>query len=123
MTHTVVLKTPYQRELARDYIDRAPVGAVVKIAKPARSLDQNAKMWALLSDISRAAPGGRRHTPEVWKSLFMNACGHAVQFEEGLDGNPFPTGFKTSNLSKEQMSELIEFIYAWGTQNGVVFVQ
>ena len=123
MTHTVILKSEYQRNLAHEYLDRAPVGAVVKISKPARSLDQNSKMWALLSDISRAKPDGRCHTPEVWKSLFMNACGHAVQFEEGLDGNPFPAGFKTSSLSKEQMSEMIEFIYAWGSQQGVVFTQ
>ena len=49
----------------------------------------------------------------------MKACGHAVQFEMGLDGEPFPMGFKTSRLTKEQMSELIEFIHAWAAQNNI----
>ena len=121
MTHTVVLRGDEQRELARTYIASAPADAVVKISKPGRTLSQNDKMWALLSAISRAKPGGRCHTPEVWKSLFMKACGHAVQFEMGLDGEPFPMGFKTSRLTKEQMSELIEFIHAWGAENNVEF--
>ena len=64
-------------------------------------------------------PEGRRHTPEVWKALFMNACGHDVQFETGLNGSPFPVGFRSSRLSKGQMSELIEFIYAKGAEWGV----
>ena len=119
MTHTVILRGDQQRELARSYIASAPADAVVKISKPTRSMDQNAKMWALLSAVSRAKPAGRRHTPEVWKNLFMKACGHAVQFEMGLDGEPFPMGFRTSQLSREQMSELIEFIQAWAAQNGV----
>ena len=119
MTHTVILRGDQQRDLARSYIASAPADAVVKISKPTRSLDQNALMWALLSAVSRAKPEGRCHTPEVWKHLFMKACGHAVQFETGLDGEPFPVGFKTSRLTKEQMSDLIEFIQAWSAQNGI----
>ena len=121
--HTVILRGDSQRELAKQYIDQAPPGAVMRLGKPTRSLDQNNKMWALLSDISRAKPGGRHHTTEIWKCLFMQACGHEVQFEIGLNGQPFPTGFKTSRLSAEQMSELIEFIYAWGSENGVIFTE
>ena len=77
------------------------------------------RMWALLSDIARAKPEGRRHTAEIWKCLFMAACGHAVQFEQGLDGAPFPIGFRTSRLTKEQMSDLIEFIHAYAAKHGV----
>ena len=86
-------------------------------------LAANAKMWAMLSDVSRAKPEGRTHTPEVWKALFMSACGHAVQFEQGLDGTPFPVGFRSSRLSKAQMIDLIEFIYAYGSQHGVVWTE
>lgn len=119
MTHTVILKGDQQRELARSYIASAPADAVVRISKPGRTLSQNAKLWALLSAISRAKPKGRCHTPDVWKGLFMKACGHAVQFEVGLDNQPFPMGFKTSSLSKEQMSELIEFIHQWAAENEI----
>lgn len=121
MTQTIILRGPTQRHLAKQVIDRAPDDAVVRISGPKRSLDQNAKMWAMLSDISRAKPEGRMHTPEVWKALFMHACGHAVQFEHGLDGQPFPVGFRSSRLTKEQMSDLIEFIYSYGSEHGVVW--
>ncbi len=121
--HTVILRSEYQRELAKQYIDKAPADAVLRLSKPTRSLDQNAKMWVLLSDISRAKPLGKCHPPETWKNLFMNACGYAVQFENGLDGLPFPVGFKTSKLTSEQMSELIEYIYSFGAENGVMFTQ
>lgn len=118
---TVILRGDTQREFAKRLIDNAPDDAVVSISAPKRSNDQNALMWAILSDVSRAKPEGRCATTDVWKSLFMQACGHAVQFEVGLDGAPFPTGFRTSKLRKEQMSELIEFIYEYGARHGVKF--
>jgi len=116
---TVILRGPTQRAFAKRLIDAAPDDAVVIVKAGTRSADQNAKMWAMLSDISRAKPQGRRHTSEVWKCLFMSACGHAVQFQMGLDGNPFPVGFSSSKLSKAQMSDLIEFIYSYGAEHGV----
>lgn len=119
MAQTVILHGPSQQAFAKRLIDVAPAGAVLTIREANRSLDQNAKLHAMLSDISRAKPQGRMHTPEVWKSLFMHACGHAVQFEMGLNGQPFPTGFRSSRLSKAQMSDLIEFLYAYGAEHGV----
>lgn len=120
---TVILRGDAQRVFAKRLIDAAPVDAVVNIQEARRSLDQNAKMWAMLSDVSRAKPEGRRHTPEVWKCLFMHACGHAVQFESGLDGKPFPVGFSSSKLTKREMIDLIDFIYAWGSERGVVWTE
>jgi hypothetical protein len=117
--HTVILVGPIQRDMAKRLVDKAPDGYVVSVSAPTRTTDQNAKFWAMLSDVSMAKPRGRRHTPEVWKALFMNACGYPVQFEEGLSGEPFPIGFRSSRLSKKQMAELITFIQAFGDENGV----
>lgn len=119
MAQTIILRGPVQRDFARYLIDRAPVDAVVTIAEAKRSLEQNSRLWAMLSDVSRAKPDGRMHTPEVWKTLFMHACGHAVQFEMGLNGQPFPTGFRSSRLTKSQMSDLMEFIAEYGARHGV----
>lgn len=116
---TVRLVNERSRILAARLVAQAPDGAVVNIKPPTRTSDQNAKLWAMLSDVSRSKPDGREHTPDVWKHLFMAACGHEVQFLMGLDGNPFPAGFRSSRLSKEQMAELISFIDAWGTEHGV----
>lgn len=119
MSQVVHLRGEYQRNLAKSLIDKAPDNAVVKISPERRSDDQNAKMWAMLSDVSRAKPEGRRHIPEIWKCIFMAACGHEVAFEQGLDGRPFPIGFHSSKLTKAQMSDLIEMIYSYGAQHGV----
>ena len=118
---TVILCGTRQREFAKTLVNAAPMGAVLNIREATRTTDQNAKLWAMLSDVSRAKPQDRRATPDVWKALFMNACGHAVQFEVGLDARPFPVGFRSSRLNKAQMSELIEFIYAFGAENGVTW--
>lgn len=123
MTQTVILRGNAQRDLAQRMIAAAPQDAVVRIAPQSRTLDQNALLWCLLSDVARSKPQGRTHTAEVWKELFCHACGHAVQFETGLNGQPFPTGFRTSKMSKAQMADLITFILAWGDEQGVRWSQ
>ena len=62
---TIILRGDSQRAFACQMIGMAPQDAVVNIRAATRSSDQNAKMWAMLSDISRAQPDGRRHTPEM----------------------------------------------------------
>ncbi|KKC25812.1 recombination protein NinB [Sphingomonas sp. SRS2] len=119
MTHTVILRGPAQRALATKLILQAPDNFVVTIKEQTRTSEQSDKMWAMLGDISRAKPLGRRHTPDDWKALAMNACGWECQFQEGLDGRPFPKGFRSSHLTKSQMSTLIEWLYAFGAENGV----
>ncbi len=119
MSQTVILRGDAQRDLAKRLIDKAPQDAIVKISAAKRTDDQNAKMWAMLSDISRAAPEDRHHIPEVWKCIFMAALAHEVIFTIGLNNQPFPIGFKTSKLTKAQMSDMIEFIYAYGSQHNV----
>ena len=119
MAQTVILTGKRARGEATDLIHRAPDGAVVTVKPAKRTLDQNAKFHAMLSDVSRAKPGGRFHTPDTWKALFMHACSHAVQFENGLNGQPFPIGFSSSRLSKSEMADLITFMLAWGDEQGV----
>jgi hypothetical protein len=117
--HSITLTGQSTRDRAKMLIDRAPIGFVARIAEPKRTQEQNDKMWAMLTDISVQKPLGRRHTPEDWKAIFMNACGWECQFIEGLDGRPFPQGFRSSQLTKSQMSKLIEFMFAWGAEHGI----
>lgn len=121
MTQTVILDSRYWVEKAHKLIDAAPVGAVMTIAPPKRSTDQNAKMWALLSEISRAKPDGRMWPPETWKAAFMHLLGHQVRFADGLDeSGPFPVGFRSSRLSKQQMSDLIECATEYAARHGII---
>ena len=119
MTHTVVLRGRMARDRAQQLVRAAPAGSVMEIRAPRRTIDQNARLWAMLSEISMQKPGGREMTPDVWKAAFMNAAGHAVQFETGLDGRPFPVGFRSSRLTKAQMIDLQTFIEQWCAENGV----
>jgi hypothetical protein len=117
---TVTLAGEKQRQLAKALIDRAPPYAVVNIRESKRSTEQNAKLWAMLSDVARAKPEGRNLPTEVWKALFMSAAGHKVRFEPGLDGEGVvPMMFRSSRLTKAEMSELIEVIYEYGARHGV----
>lgn len=75
------------------------------------------------TDISRQHKlHGRPYTPDQWKVIFMHACGREVQFLPALDGSGFiPWGQSSSDLSKEEMTALIEFMFAWGAENGTVW--
>lgn len=120
MSQTIILRGDHQRRIAHDLIDRAPVDAVVTVKEATRNLDQNARMWSMISDVSRAKPEGRKWPPETWKCAFMHALGHQVQFAEGLDGSgPFPIGFRSSRLTKRQMADLITVIAEYGDRHGV----
>ena len=117
---TVILHDDRNRAYARMLLDRAPAGSVVNVREATRNKDQNARMWAMLSDVSRAKPEGRQWTTDVWKAAFMHSLGHQVQFCEGLDGQgPFPVGFRTSRLTVKQMADLITVIAEYGDRHGV----
>ena len=120
MAQTVIIRGDMQRALAKSIIDRAPIDAVVTIKEGTRSADQNAKMWAMLSDLARAKPEGRAMSPELWKAAFMSALGHEIIWQPGIDNAPpFPAGFRTSRLSKARFAELITFIQEYGDRHGV----
>ena len=119
MKSTFLLATPGDRDRAKSCLEQAPPDFVMTICSAPRTLAQEYKLRVLLRDISRAKPNGIIQTPEVWKCVFMHALGHECLFVEGLNGEPLPAGFHSSRLSKGQMSELIEFVYAWSAQNNI----
>jgi len=117
---TVILNTKADRSRAQALVFAAPERAVVNIREESRTNDQNAKLWAMLSDISRAKPEGRNLPTDVWKCIFMHACGHQCQFQPSLDGKGVvPLGFKSSRLTKAEFSDLIECIVAYAAEHDV----
>ena len=121
--HKAVLTNAFSRERFKRIVDKAPDGYIGEVREPSRTLDQNDKMWAMLTDISVAMPMGRRHTPDDWKAIAMNACSWECAFLEGLDGRPFPVGFRSSKLTKSKMSTLINWLQAFGDEHGVRWSQ
>lgn len=117
---TIKLVGGEQRTRAAQAIHRAPDDYVVTIAPPTRTLDQNALLWAALSDIANAKPDGREMTPEQWKCAFMDAAGFKPEFVPALEGSGFIClGYKSSRLTKGQFSDLVETIFEFGARKGV----
>lgn len=122
MAATLILADLAAKAKACSWVRNAPEHTVVTFKKPGRTLPQNDRMWAMLTDIARQVQhNGARYTPDQWKQLAMHACNHEVHFMAGLNGEPFPAGFRSSKLSAEQMSELIEFLFAFGAEKKVVW--
>ena len=119
----ITLSTPADRDRAARWSRELPTGTRVEFKQVKRSHPQNDRMWAMLTDVAtQKEHAGRRYTPDQWKVLFLHACGREVQFLPSLDGATFiPWGQSSSELSKAEMSDLIEFIAAWGAENGVHF--
>lgn len=121
--YLIALWNNADRDRAIEFIRKAPDGTRVELKAVKRSLSQNDRMWAMLSDVAvQKEHNGRKYTPDQWKCIFMHACGREVQFIPGLDGKTFlPWGQSSSDLSKHEMSNLIDFMAAWGAENGVTF--
>ena len=114
-----------RRRYAKSLIDLAPPGSVVTVTDgPNRTLEQNAKFWAMIEDLRKhyaAMSPPRAYTKEQMRTAVMHAAGWQVEFVTGLDGQPFPAGYHSSTLTISQMSDLIEWMYAHGAENGVVW--
>ena len=111
------------REQAARWIDIAPVGTRVEFKKPRRTLPQNARLWAMLTDVARQIKWhDERYTPEEWKLMFMDALNREIRFAPALNGRGVVNlGTSSSDLSVEEMSDMIELIFAFGAEHGVVF--
>jgi hypothetical protein len=119
----ITLRGAIDRERVARWAAQAPFGTRVEFKETKRSLPQNDRMWAMLTDIATQKEHcGRKYTPEIWKCLLMHAWGREVKFIPALDGEGVvPMVYRSSDLSKAEMTELIEFMFSWGAQNGIVF--
>ncbi len=107
------------RAAAHRRIDAAPDGYVMTLKEATRTLDQNAKLWAMLSDVSQQVEWyGNRLTSEEWKDVF-SASLKRQKVVPGLDGGFVVCGQRTSQMGKREFAEFIELIYAFGAQHGV----
>ena len=109
------------RARAHQAIKTAPHEARIEIKDPRRTLPQNSRFWAMLTDVSRQYEHcGRKYEPDQWKVLFLSALGREMQFAPSLDGKGFvPLGQSSSDLSIAEMGDLMTFMEAWGAENNI----
>ena len=120
---TVIIRNATDRARIAKWAAGVPAGTRVEFKQVKRSLPQNDRMWAMLTDVSQQAlHHGLRLTPDDWKLLFLDALGREIRCVPNLDGDGFVNlGRSSSDLGKEEMTNLIELIFAFGAKHGVTF--
>ena len=92
-----------------------------------RSSEQNALLHATLAEIAAQVQwAGEYRDAEVWKRLltaaWLRARGEPVEILPAVDGQGIDVVFRrTSDLTRSECSELQEYVFAWGAQQGVRF--
>lgn len=118
----ITMDAPDRIAKARAYFDRAAqLGWRMEVKEPKRSDAQNDRLWEMLGRISkRMTINGKRYAPDQWKCIFMKQIGKEASFLPTLDGESFfPTGFRSSDLSVQEMSDMQTFMEAWAAEQGV----
>ena len=96
-----------------------PVEVVLR--RKARSQSQNKKMWPMLADVQKQVNWyDEALDSEDWKTMFMASL-HKQRAIPGLDGGFVGLSRRSSLLDKEGFSQLIELIYAFGSERNVAW--
>lgn len=121
--YAINLKTDTDKQRAAEILSAAPLGSRFEIKAAKRSTDQNSRMWAMLTEVAQQVPWhGVTLRPDDWKLIFLNALKRECRMVPNLDGNGFvDLGRSSSDLSKAEMTDLIELMFAFGAKRGVKF--
>lgn len=119
----LILANDTVRQRAVNWCQKVSTGTRVEFKAPKRTLPQNSRMWAMLTDIATQVPWhGLKLSADDWKLIFLDALKREVRMVPNLEGNGFVTlGRSSSDLSKEEMGMLMELIGMFGANHGVVF--
>jgi len=127
-----VLAHPVARRNAVQAVQNAPEGHVVRISEPSKSREQEDCYHAMIGDIAKQYQfmGQRWHKDDM-KRLMVDAFAQAMR-EAGAplhhDGRVVPSldgrrivqlGIQTSDFWKSEASAFIDFLAAWGSENGI----
>lgn len=91
----------------------------IKVSPLTRSLDQNARLHALITEIAKTRPwAGEMRDVEVWKRLlvaaWLRARGESVMMLPAIDGHGLEIVYApTSQMTIGEVADLMTFIEAW----------
>ncbi|WP_072076131.1 recombination protein NinB [Yersinia kristensenii] len=96
----------------------------VIIQEPKRSLPQNARLHAMLSDVSRQATYmGKKRGIEFWKGLFVSgwqiATNQKPEIVPGLEGEFINIRESTTRLTVKKLTEVMDYVEAYCGMNGI----
>lgn len=122
---TFRLINTHVRENAAKAVRSAPEGYAVIVRPPTRTLDQNAKLHALLSDLA-ASPmkwAGKRRTMDEWKAITISghsvATDHPGEVIPGIEGEFVAIRESSASMSVARAASLIDYIEAFCVSHGV----
>jgi len=110
------------RNLAIEAVRTAPDGYICTIKPPTRSLEANARMWVLLGELSEQLEWyGRKLSPESWKHVLSSSL-KKLEVVPNIEGTGFVAlGLSTSKMTRQEMSDMMTLIEAFGVERGVIF--
>ena len=117
-----LIKGEAERRQIATWAGKVPVGTTVEFRSPRRTLEQNALMWSLLAQVSKHVVWyGQKLSSEDWKDV-LTASLRRIRVVPGIDaGTSVPLGMRTSQMTKQELADLIELIYAFGAERDVKF--
>jgi NinB protein len=116
------LVNPETRARAAAWCGTADDGTAVTFATPdKRTVEQNAAMWAMLTEIaSQVRWHGQQLTPDDWKLLFLADMQRGARMVQALDGRGFVNlNTSSSALRRGEFAELLDAIHKFAAANGV----
>jgi hypothetical protein len=120
----IVINGNVERERAASWCRQAAAGTRVEFKASKRSLPQNAKLWAMLSEVAVQLPWhGQKLKAEDWKLIFLDALKREQTLVPNIEGTGFVniSGYSSSDLTKDEMGNLLELISEFGARHGVKF--
>ncbi|MFG1454609.1 recombination protein NinB [Xanthobacter sp. V2C-8] len=119
----IIIAHECDRQRVASWAAKAPWNTRVEFKAPKRTTPQNDRMWAMLTDVAMQVPyHDLKLTPDDWKLIFLDALKREVRMVPNLDGTGLVSlGRSSSDLSKSEMSDLIELIFAFGAKHDVQF--
>ncbi len=118
MKHTFTIQNQRIKDNAIAAVSAVPLDPlheiIIRAVKSIRSLEQNAKMWAMLTDISKQVVWhGLNLEPHEWKEMITAAI-KKQKVVPGIDGGFVVIGASTSRMSIKDMIDVVDFCYAFG---------
>jgi hypothetical protein len=122
MKQVFILRNEAIRRRAMESVWNAPDNYKLVISEEVRSLEQNSRLWPSLTEISNQVMWhGRKLSPDDWKMVFTASL-KKMDVVPNLENTGFVAlGLSTSKMSKRELSDLLELVYAFGAEHGVVF--
>jgi len=120
---TVRLTSPDTRRRAAEWCYGAEAGTAVTFASPdKRTLAQNARLWAALTDIAaQVIWHGQQLTPDDWRQLFLADMDRGSRMVPALDGRGFVNlNNSSSALKVAEFATLLDSVDTFAKVHGVI---